>query len=741
MPDLHTHRNARTLATNPRVACLLTLVLATGAAMGAPSLASAQIAFGEPPVFIEIAGEQEFTGELIVRPRQDLSPADRRQALKRIGAFPHRRNDRTDEFVLSVGVGPVAPGHAENAVAANLLASGLFQYACPNWILYPTVIPDDPRYAEQWHHPMMESPAAWDIHRAEGKAEIIVAVTDTGIVPHADLPHRVPGFNSVSDLPEAEGGDLTDINGHGTHVAGCAAAAGNNGVGVAGMGWRLRVMPIRVSEAGNGGATFENLLQAVQWAAENGAKVVSTSYSGIGFAPIETMGQYVRSLDASMLWAAGNSATDHAGWDFEHVLVVGASNQSDQRAGFSSFGRGVDLFAPGVSILSTTRDGGYGFASGTSMATPVANGALAMIRSANPLLTAAHAEHVLFHSCDFWDAEPNSEMFGWGRINLRRAVERAIDALVPQPPVARNDRVRAVAGGSAKVDVLANDYDPNMDALEIIAFDAATSSGAPVSLVKGVDGARDTLVVANVGPAGTQSFSYTIVEPLSGQTSTATAFIDATLARRADNPLDAEPGLFTRYYALTAPTQLPDFGALAAYASEVVENINFPSTGGEFAGSGRADDVGAVYTGWIDIPASGFWTLGLTSDDGSKLWIGDDLVVDNDGLHGMVTVRGTRALAAGKHALRVEFFEAGGGAGLILAWSGPEQSTTAVPASRLWFGGSVEPADLTGDGVVDAADLAALLAAWGDIGSPADIDGNGMVGASDLAALLARWTL
>ena len=742
MPDTQTHRTIRFSATSARLATLAAVVLATGGSLGLASIASAQVAFGGASAFIEIAGEQEFTGELIVRPKQDLSSAQRRQALKLIRAFPNRRNTTTDEFVLSVGVGPVVPGHAENTVAANLIASGLFQYACPNWMLFPTEIPDDPRYAEQWHHPMMQSPAAWDIHRADGKSEVVIAVTDTGIVPHEDLPHRVPGFNSVSDLPEVSGGDLTDINGHGTHVAGCAAAAGDNAVGVSGVGWRLRVMPIRVSEAGNGGASFENLLQAVQWAAENGAKVISTSYSGIGFEPIETMGQYVRSLDASMLWAAGNSATDHSGWDFEHVVVVGASNQSDQRASFSSFGRGVDLFAPGVSILSTTNNGAYGFASGTSMATPVANGALAMVRSVNPLLSAVHAEHILFHSCDFWDAEPNSEAFGWGRINLRRALEESVDALVPQPPVGRNDRTRAVAGGSASLDVLANDYDPNMDALEIASFDATTSAGAAVSLVKGADGARDTLLVADVGAAaGTQSLTYTLVEPASGATATATAFIDSTIARRADNPIGAEPGLFVGYYALSAPTVLPDFSALSPYASEVVPTIDFASTNGAFAGSGRADEVGAAYTGWIDIPETGFWTLSTTSDDGSKLWIGDDLVVNNDGLHGMVTVRGTRALAAGKHKLRVEFFEAGGGAGLQMRWSGPSQGTVIVPASQLFFGGTVEPADLTGDGVVNAADLAVLLAAWGNANSPADIDGDGTVGAQDLAALLARWTL
>ena len=692
--------------------------------------------------FTEIIGEREFTGELIVRPRSDLVPADRGQALRQVSAFANRRNDRTDEFVLAVGGVPFSPGAAENTVAAAFLESGLFEYACPNWRVFPNLVPDDPLFAQQWHHPMIGSAAAWDLWRADGSAEVIVAFTDTGIVPHEDLPYRVPGFNCVTNLSESSGGDVTDINGHGTHVAGCAAAAGDNGVGVSGVGWRLRVMPIRVSEQPGGGATYEDLLQGVQWAAENGAKVISASYSGIGYEPIETTGEYVRSLGATLLWAAGNSDTDHASWDFQHVIVVGASDQYDQRATFSSFGRGVDLFAPGVSILSTTRDGAYGFLSGTSMATPIANGALAMIHSANPMLTAAHAEHVLFNSCDPWDAEANSEEFGWGRINLRRAVEEALGALVPQPPVARHDRVRALVGGEAMLDVLANDYDPNMDALEITAFDAATSAGASVSLVEGTGGARDMLRIANVGSvAGTQTLSYTLVEPASGATSTATAFIDVALARRADNPLGAEPGLAVEYFVLDAPTSLPDFASLVPYDSEIVPEIYYPSTSGAFAGSGRADNVGAVYTGWIDVPESGYWTLGLTSDDGARLWIGEDLVVDNDGLHTMRTVRGTTALAAGTHRLRIEYFEASANAGLILAWSGPGQSTVIVRSSSLSHGGVAEPADLNADGRVDGFDLASLLAAWGAAGHPADIDSDGIVGGSDLSVLLARWTV
>ena len=767
--------SARTLAAAPSLRACTAWLVACGC-LTAGSLASAVLAAGNPvptrttagaparaaavavgkattasvaaspaivasPAFDEVPGEREYSGRLIVRPRQDLTRGERNAALAMLEAHAPRRNARTDDFVLTVAAGPVVPGALERSVAARLLGSGLFQYVCPDWTLYPCVVPNDPRFAEQWHHTTMKSAAAWDLHRADGASEVVIAVTDTGIVTHEDLGNRVPGFNSATDIAEADGGDMTDINGHGTHVAGCAAARGDNGVGVSGPGWNLRIMPIRVSEATNGGAAMSNLLEGIQWAAEHGAKVISTSYSGIGYEPIETTGQYVRSLDASMLWAAGNSAANHSGFDFEHVLVVGASTQSDQRAGFSGYGRGVDLFAPGVSILSSVRDGTYGFASGTSMATPVANGALAVLRSANPALGAAHAEYLLLNTCDFWDAEPNSETYGWGRVNLERAVATALGASTPQPPVARNDRARGVTTAAIELDVLANDFDPNMDALEILSFDAATSGGNAVTLVDGTGGARDRLMVANTGPvAGTQTVGYTLVEPISGATSAATAYIETATPRAADNPTGATPGLVAKYYELVAPTVLPDFTLLASYASEVVSSINFPSTNDVYSGSGRADNVGATYTGWIDIPATGFWSLSIASDDGSKLYLGGELIANNDGLHGMATVTGTRALAAGLHELRVEFFEAGGGAGLTLAWTGPGTSSAFVPAERLFNGGAINRADINRDGAVNSIDLASLLSAWGDAGGAADINQDGSVGAPDVAMLLSAWT-
>lgn len=289
--------------------------------------------------------------------------------------------------------------------------------------------------------------------------------------------------------------------------------------------------------------------------------------------------------------------------------------------------------------------------------------------------------------------------------------------------------------------MLGNDWDANMDALAIQSFSPTTSAGNAVTLVPaGADG-RARLRVENVGAlAGTQSIAYTLVEPVSGATASATAFIDTSIGRAPVTVVGEAAGLSAAYYELTAPSALPDFSTLAPYLVETVANLGYASTNDVFAGSGRADNVGAVFTGWIEIPSTGFWTLSTRSDDGSKLWIGEDLVVNNDGVHGMQTRSGTRPLAAGLHPVRVEFFEGGGGAGLYMYWSGPGISTATVPPERLFSGGTIERADLNGDGVVNSQDLAMLLSAWGTSNPAADIDQDGSVGSTDLAQLLSRWT-
>jgi hypothetical protein len=169
--------------------------------------------------------------------------------------------------------------------------------------------------------------------------------------------------------------------------------------------------------------------------------------------------------------------------------------------------------------------------------------------------------------------------------------------------------------------------------------------------------------------------------------------------------------------------------------------VNFSSTNGAFANSNRSDNVGALWTGWLKVDQPGNYQFSLTSDDGSRLRIGGSSIVDNNGLHGMQEATGSIALAAGKHRISIEFFEAGGGAGCIAQLQGPGMTKAPIPASRFTKGGNLFRFDLSGDGRVNGLDLGIFLGLWGSAGGPADFNFDGIVDGADLGPLLGAWSV
>jgi hypothetical protein len=224
--------------------------------------------------------------------------------------------------------------------------------------------------------------------------------------------------------------------------------------------------------------------------------------------------------------------------------------------------------------------------------------------------------------------------------------------------------------------------------------------------------------------------------------SAATVYVSVEGLREPDQPTSIQPGAFVNYYALTAPSMLPDFSAMEPYLDDVVDEIDFQTTGGAFATSGRSDEVGAVFTGYVQVAGPGFYTFSTESDDGSRLYIGDQLVVDNDGLHAMVEKTGTLGLMAGRHAIAVEFFESDGGAGLVVRIEGPALPRQIIPA---WaWSHDVEDVpcaeDVDGDGTIGVNDILEIIGSWGPcIGCPADVDGSGEVDVDDVLAVISAW--
>ena len=259
-------------------------------------------------------------------------------------------------------------------------------------------LPNDPYLSEQW---------GWfDIHADKAYASgyqgkgVVVAVLDTGVdLKHPDLKANiVEGWNFVEN-----NNDTTDLDGHGTHVAGIIAATANNGVGIAGIAPEAKIMPLKVlSESGG---AWINLDKAILYAANHGAKIISMSLGGqvtTVLSPTVLAAILIASQkNVTIVAAAGNENTSTKSYPaaYPNVIAVSAISQNHTRASFSNYGNYIAFSAPGVKILSTmptypvTLTSQYGFSedydylSGTSMACPFVSGVVALLLSKHPNLT------------------------------------------------------------------------------------------------------------------------------------------------------------------------------------------------------------------------------------------------------------------------------------------------------------------------------------------------------------------
>ncbi len=368
-------------------------------------------------LFVDVPGQTELSGRLIARPHEDTDGlAAELLAPALVVHYPEVR-----EYVVRV-----PEGMEDEAFARELWATGWFEYVQPDWIVYPVnTVPNDPNYGNQWHHQTIQSELAWDL--ITDAAPVIAAWTDTGVdLSHPDLAaNLLPGYNAVDDLEQTAGGNIQDINGHGTHVAGVIGALGNNGIGVAGVSWNVQLLPVRVSNSASGSAYYSDLEQGARWAVDNGAKTISASYSGVQGPSIQTTGAYVRSQGGLYFYAADNANQNHSSFDWADVVVVAGTDQNDNKASFSSYGLAVDCTGPAVDVWSTRLGGGYGGSSGTSFSTPMANGVAAMIFATNPYLDTYEVEERLYLGCVDLGAPGDDDIFGRGRIDLWGAVQAA----------------------------------------------------------------------------------------------------------------------------------------------------------------------------------------------------------------------------------------------------------------------------------------------------------------------------
>lgn len=321
---------------------------------------------------------------------------------------------------LRIGADVVTAAGPGQEVLAGYRRNPLVRYAVADRLVELTAAPDDTYYGVQWHHPVISSPEAWD--STTGSSGVLIAICDTGVdIDHPDLAPNLRldlAYNTVDNAP----GNVDDRNGHGSGTSGTAGAVGNNGTGVSGVNWNVGIIPVRVSNRGNGGAWLSDITQCVEYAADSGARVINASYSVSDDQPMHDAAVYAEGKGAVTTVSAGNDGSNAGHPDFSSFLAVSATDRADTLASFSNYGSYIDIAAPGVDIATTYKDGQYVYYSGTSFSAPMVAGVLGLMFAVCPDMTAAQAKQVVLDSADDLG---NALYFGAGRVNAQAAVAGA----------------------------------------------------------------------------------------------------------------------------------------------------------------------------------------------------------------------------------------------------------------------------------------------------------------------------
>jgi subtilisin family serine protease len=389
-------------------------------------------------------------GELIVGFAAGVTRAEQNEILRAVGATSKKRFGQIDAVLVKVE-------QADDTKAMKLLGSDArVDYVEPNHFVAIAATPDDPSFGQLWglHNTGqtggtgdkdVDAPEAWDL--ATGDPSVVVAVTDTGVdFGHPDLSAQrwVNTLDPVNGADDDGNGlvddwsgwdfvnddnDPTDDHDHGTHVSGTIGAAGDNGVGVVGVNWNVKLIALKFLNAAGSGTTADAIASTL-YAADHGADVASNSWGGGPFdqALLDAIA-YGASRGMLFVAAAGNDSQNNdvtptypGSYGSPAVLAVAATDHNDALASFSSYGaQSVDLGAPGVNILSTARGNTYKSFNGTSMATPHVAGAAALVEDRFPGATMYGIKALLMSSVDPAAALAGETVTG-GRLNIGNAL-------------------------------------------------------------------------------------------------------------------------------------------------------------------------------------------------------------------------------------------------------------------------------------------------------------------------------
>lgn len=309
------------------------------------------------------------------------------------------------------------------------------EFAEPDFIAEAIGVPDDPYFSNQWGLIQVQAPQAWDT--TTGSDSIKIAILDTGV----DQNHEDFASKIVANRNFTSSRTVDDLYGHGTHVAGIAAAATNNGIGVAGLGYSSVIMNVKVLDD-KGSGYYSWVASGITWAADNGAKVINMSLGGSSSSSaLAAAVDYAWNNGVVVVAAAGNSGTSAPSYPayYANCIAVAATDRNDAKASFSNYGSWVDVAAPGVSIYSTlpnhrNKIGGtnYGSLSGTSMATPFVAGLAGLVWSTSYGTNNGNVRDRIQTTAD--QAGSMWSSYGIKRINACNAVASATPPPDTTPP-------------------------------------------------------------------------------------------------------------------------------------------------------------------------------------------------------------------------------------------------------------------------------------------------------------------
>ena len=297
----------------------------------------------------------------------------------------------------------------------------MIDYVEPDFIAHATEVPNDPEFPNQWGLAKVDAPGAWGTTHGENNVD--VAIIDTGINGnHPDIGGKVVVSVDCTASSICPSANAVDPYGHGTHVAGIVTAQTNNGVGIAGSSWEGRLMSVKGLDD-NGSGYYSWIANAIIWATDNGAEVINLSLSGGSYSrTLRNAVNYAWNNGVVVVAAAGNRGNTYRNYpaSFSNSIATAATDSNDAKASFSTYGSWVDVAAPGVSIISTYKDG-YAYMSGTSMAAPHVAGLAALLFGQNPGWSNSQVRDQIEFTSD--DIAGTGSYWKWGRVNFCEAVD------------------------------------------------------------------------------------------------------------------------------------------------------------------------------------------------------------------------------------------------------------------------------------------------------------------------------